>query len=214
MPGGILAATIMAIRSDRARVPLAGVAVAGVVAGHTLTYIVAVRQPGHRDAILNETGHSYWTGAVAAAIVLGVLAVTALGIRVARGAREPRDPHRFARVAPILAVGQVVAYAAIELVERILTHVPFSALLDHHELLPVGVAIQVGIALAGALALCLIARTIRLVAEALRDPRRRHEAPTWTPAAAWNPPVLRSRALRGAWGLRGPPAVAGATASR
>jgi hypothetical protein len=179
-------------------------AVAGVVAAHALTYVVAVRQPVHRESILIESGHSYWTSAVAIAIVLGVFGVAALGIRVVRGLHEQPDPHRWTRVAPILAVVQVLAYFGIEVVERVLSRASVAELFDHHEILFTGAALQVATALLGALVLHLLSRTIRLVAEALRS-RQPQDSPAVSSIAPRTAVLVRSSALRCAWGLRGPP---------
>lgn len=184
-----------------ASLPVAGTAIAGVVAGHAITYIVAVRQPGHRSDILHSTGHSYWTAAIAIAMVVGLLGAAAAGLHVLRG-----RPVAGRLLVTRLAVVQMISYAAIEALERVLAGVPLGDLLDHHDLLPIGIAIQLAVAIAGALALSLLARTVRLVAGALRQRRRRHTHRDRgaAPVAA---PVHRTRAGRGAWGLRGPPAT-------
>src|SRR5215211_2412445 len=71
----------MDVRGLARRLPLAGAAVAGAVAGHGLAYALAVPEPGRRLAVLAGSGHTYWSAAIAAAIVLGL---ASLGATLAR----------------------------------------------------------------------------------------------------------------------------------
>ena len=75
------------------RLPLTGVAVTGAVVGHTLAYAVAVPQPGARLVLLATTGHTYWSTAIAVAVVCGLASVASSLIRQFRAgllaARRP-----------------------------------------------------------------------------------------------------------------------------
>jgi hypothetical protein len=77
------------------RLPLTGVAVTGAVVGHTLAYAVAVPQPGARLVLLARTGHTYWSTAIAVAVVCGLASVVSSLIRQFRAgllaARRPRE---------------------------------------------------------------------------------------------------------------------------
>ena len=65
----------MELRGLARRLPLAGAAVAGAVVGHGLAYALAVPEPGRRLALLAGSGHAYWSAAIAAAIVLGLVSL-------------------------------------------------------------------------------------------------------------------------------------------
>src|SRR5829696_9425508 len=80
----------MELRGLARRLPLAGAAVAGAVAGHGLAYALAVPAPGRRLAVLAGSGHAYWSAAIAAAIVLGL---ASLGATLARSFRAGLRPE-------------------------------------------------------------------------------------------------------------------------
>jgi hypothetical protein len=87
-------------RSPIRRLPLAGAGVAGAAVGHSIAYLIVAPQGRARAALLAGTGHGYWSTAVAAEIVLGLLAlVTFLARRLTaacgRGAaRAATNPGR------------------------------------------------------------------------------------------------------------------------
>jgi hypothetical protein len=128
-----------------------GVAAAGLLLGHWLTYLLDV--PSHaRDQVLQATGHGYLTtaGRMAAVTAAASLAIVFLG-RLTR--REPGAP--FIAIAGRLAAVQISAFVAMEVLERL------SAGATMHDLttiLPVGVAAQAVVALAGAWLLQLVLR--------------------------------------------------------
>ena len=61
------------MRASRLRI-LLGVAMAGVVVGHSLAYFTALPNAGARAELLARTGHSYWTGAVLLALAVSAVA--------------------------------------------------------------------------------------------------------------------------------------------
>ena len=92
------------------RLPLAGAAVAGAVVGHGLAYALAVPEPGRRLAVLAGSGHAYWSAAIAAAIVLGLVSL---------GATLALDTEiRFRSVAERAAFTSDLADAVTTLVSR------------------------------------------------------------------------------------------------
>jgi hypothetical protein len=194
------------MRGSRLRI-LFGVAMAGVVVGHTLAYFAALPNASARAELLARTGHSYWTGAV-----LLALAVSAVAF-----ARHLRDHVRFPLtglsdgataqnhllVALWLAVIQVSAYAVIEVTERLASGYPIQQMF--HSALPlIGVAVQVLVACASTLLLRLLAR----VAEALAGTLARRSAPSPSPrlwAPGDDPHAIAQRLLWAACRGRAPP---------
>lgn len=126
-----------------------GVAAAGLLLGHWLTYLLDVPSHG-RDQVLRATGHGYLTtaGRMAAVAAAASLAIVFLG-RLTR--REPGAP--IIAVAGRLAAVQISAFVAMEILERLGAGAPMH---DLTTILPVGVAVQAGVALAGAWLLRLV----------------------------------------------------------
>ena len=98
---------------DRRQTPallLLATAWAGAVAGHTLTYLLAVPAAGARDALLASTGHDYWSAAVAVAVALGVASAGGVVVRHFRGGlrgERTMDLHGVPRLAILLGSLQV-----------------------------------------------------------------------------------------------------------
>ena len=189
------------------RLPLAGAAVAGAVAGHGLAYALAVPEPGRRLAVLAGSGHTYWSAAIAAAIVLGLASLGATLVRHFRaglrtGGRPAGEPP--GRLTARLALLQVTIYLVQELIERAAAGVPLVGPVDGRLLLT-GIAVQLLVAGALALGLAWAGRVAEVVGRALR--RRRLLRPDPRPAgissAGWvRPAILLAAGL----GERGPPA--------
>jgi hypothetical protein len=195
------------MRASRLRI-LLGVAMAGVVVGHSLAYFTALPNASARAELLARTGHSYWHGAV-----LLALAVSAVAF-----ARHVRDHVRFSLtegaagqsyllVAVWLAVVQVSAYAVIEVTERLASGYPIQQMF--HSALPlIGVAIQVLVACASTLLLRLLARAAEVLAGALARTRAASPPPLlWAPGS--DPHLLTQRLLWAACRGRAPPIPTG-----
>ena len=101
-----------------------------------------------------------------------------------------------------LAVLQVAAFSAMEILERIASHAPVAGIFGHGVFL-LGVAVQFLVACAGALVLVWFGRAAERLGRALRGESigiRGAFVPSWTfGTPLWAHPVV------GAWGLRGPP---------
>jgi hypothetical protein len=190
------------------RLPLAGAAVAGAMVGHAVAYALAVPEPGRRLAVLASSGHAYWSAAIAAAIVLGLLSLAATVARHFRaglgtGSRQAGEP--LGRLAGRLALLQVTIYLVQELIERAAAGVPLGGPVDGRLLLT-GVGVQLLVALALALGLAWAGRVAEGAGRALR--RRRPHRPDPGPArllpTAWvRPAILLAAGLGG----RAPPAL-------
>jgi hypothetical protein len=199
----------MRLRGVARRLPLAGAAVAGAVAGHGLAYALAVPQPGPRLALLAGSGHQYWSAAIAAAIVLGL---GSLGATLARsfraglrpGGRPAGEPP--GRLAARLALLQVTIYLVQELIERLAAGVPLWGPVDGRLLLT-GVTVQLLVAAGLALALAWAGRVAEVAGRALRRrraarPGRGHRRPR--PTGWVRPAILLAAGLGG----RAPPVLA------
>jgi hypothetical protein len=186
LPARAAYALAMDPRGLARRLPLAGAAVAGAVLGHGLAYALAVPEPGRRLAVLAGSGHAYWSAAIATAIVLGL---ASLGATLARhfraglrpGGRPAGEP--LGRLAGRLALLQVTIYLVQELIERAAAGVPLGGPVDGRLLLT-GIAVQLLVASALALALAWAGRVAEVAGRALRrrlhrpDPRPARLRPT------------------------------------
>ena len=143
---------------------IAALALSGVAAGHSVAYYLAVPGGGSRQALLARTGHSYWNLAVKVAVLLELAGVLALAIRHFRAGRAGTSPLQlpFGQLAGRLAAMQVAAFTALEATERLRAGAPMGEMFHNH-LLPIGVAIQLVVACAGALLLRWLARAAAAV---------------------------------------------------
>jgi hypothetical protein len=185
--------------------PLAGTAVAGVVLGHWLTYVLAVTDPHVRAEVLAASGHSYWVLAVKVAVVLVFAALGTVLLRHLGGRSRPEETAEepFSWIAARLSVLQVVAFAAMEVTERLVVGAPIAHMLHHHLFL-MGVAVQLLVACAGGLVLLWFSRAADRVADALGRPRLPRQAAVQTVRIEFQTasPV---DPVGGGVGLRGPP---------
>jgi hypothetical protein len=148
--------------------PTFGLAMAGLVLGHVLAYLIAVPDPHQRAFVLQRTGHEYLPALAEAALVLALAGIAAVVIRAfAPGPR--RGSERFPRLAGRLALVQVLAFGGLEVVERIVAGAPLRHLASDH-ILVVGMAVQVVVAVAGAAFLWWLARTSTKLAETIALP--------------------------------------------
>jgi hypothetical protein len=178
-----------------------GVAAGGVLLGHWITYRLASPHAHAREALLARTGHAYLGFVNDLGIALTVAAVAAVFL----GHLTQRDhpPAGVGRWFLRLAGFQVGAFLAMEVLERVSSGAPLADLM-HHGLLPWGVAVQVAVALAGAVAVRLLLRAAGRLQEIFAAPApipafavvARLVASTSVPAARPTPLAA---------GIRGPP---------
>jgi hypothetical protein len=187
------------------RLPLAGAAVAGAVVGHGLAYALAVPEPGRRLAVLAGSGHAYWSAAIAAAIVLGLVSLVATLARsfhagLRPGGRTAAEP--LGRLAGRLALLQVTIYLVQELIERAAAGVPLGGHFNVR-LLVTGIAVQLLVASVLALGLAWAGRVAEVAGRALR--RRLHRLdprPARLRPVGWVRPAIL---LAAGMGGRAPP---------
>ena len=196
----------MRVEGTGRRLPFAAAAVAGAAVGHTLLYLVAVPDTQARTAVLAATGHGYWSVAVAAAIVLGLLSLaTVAGRHLLTGlgrARSPADPDLGA-LAGRLALLQSGIFVVQEVLERLAAGAPLSGLVEQRGMLLNGVLVQVLVAFGVAAVLHLLGRAAEAVGRALRRPGtcRARRVPVHWPAL----PARASRRPGATAAIRAPP---------
>lgn len=131
------------------------IAFAGVFVGHALTYAVLAPIAQTRSQLLASTGHAYLPVAVHAGLVTAVvgLATAFLG-RLGRG--RGASEMSFRGLASRVVSFQFLAFAAIEVAERIAAH---ASLHDLTHVLPVGAVAQMGVGVLVATVIKLVLRT-------------------------------------------------------
>jgi hypothetical protein len=151
---------------------MAGVAFAGVVAGHSLAYFAALPGGVQRDTYLAQTGHSYWHNALVVALVLEVLGLAVVALRSFRAGLRGTLPISLGtrQLAIRLALIQAGGVTALEAAERVASGAGVSGMFAHH-LFVLGMAIQLLVAVAGALLLRWLARAAEALGSALRGRR-------------------------------------------
>ena len=142
--------------------PIFGTAAAGLVLGHALAYLIAIPDPHQRVFALQRTGHAYLPALDQAVLMLVVAGMAAVVVRAF--AHTGDRPERFGRLARVLVVAQTCAFAAQEVLERLVSRAPLGGL-AHDHILVAGIAVQIVVAIVVAGILWLFARTaIRLAA--------------------------------------------------
>lgn len=181
--------------------PVFSSAVLGLVAGHGIAYLIAIPNAQRRADVLQSTGHAYLPLLVEIGLILAVAGAASLVMR-AFGSRGRIRDGSLARTVAVLGALQAGAFVVLEVVERLLTHMPLHELASDH-LLAIGVVVQLGVAVIGALVLRAMARTAARLALMSTAPH------TSRPSGLALIPVVRTLDLRpllvGAVGVRGPP---------
>jgi len=187
---------------------VAALGLAGLGLAHVLEYLALVPDARHRGHVLAATGHQYLSTALGAVGFLAAVAVAAVFLRAfgagaGAGARraEPATGPDWVRLLP---VAQVVAFVAVEVVERIAVG---ASLADLGPVLILGLPLQVLAGIAGGWVLAAAARAGARLARALapRPPfARRRPSPGWRPLADLPPVALLAG---GPPPARGPPSL-------
>jgi hypothetical protein len=189
--------------------PLVGMAVAGVVLGHWLGYLLAVPDAAIRAEVLSQSGHGYWLFAVKLAVILGVTGLAtvfarALGLLIRPHSDVDGEDDSFSTVAARLVGLQVLGFAGMEVTERLAAGAPVASLLQHDAFL-IGVLVQILVAGIGALLLLRFAREAERVALALVGARSSLPRPPVGAALPTETNAFRHLVVAGSVGVRGPP---------
>lgn len=137
-----------------------GVAGGGLVLGHWLAYAIGSPDATARDELLATTGHGYLPYATQVAMLAATTAI--VGLFAARLAGRRATGRSFGADVAGLAALQSVAFVALEASERLLSGAPLHDM-THTPLLAVGLAVQLVVAAAGALALRLTERAAEVI---------------------------------------------------
>lgn len=176
----------------------------GAFLAHGLTYLLALINSAERQTLLQQTGHSYSGFAAPAAVVFGVFSAVVLVGRHLRPQQRSFRRQTLFHSAFSLAAVQVLLFTAIEVGERLISGAPLGGLLAHG-VFPLGLVIQVLVALGLALLLRGLSAVAELLALRLGCLTTLRSSRVWLlPRAPSRPTVLL---LSGAWGLRGPPSA-------
>lgn len=190
----------MSPRSAR-RIAFLGLALAGTLVGHSLTYVLAIRSVAHRGEHLARAGHSYWGAAVWVASAVVACGVVALVLSAFRRHRVSYGgPGTWEAI--ILAATQIGGFLVLEGLERTASGAGFGDLVSH-DLMALGILVQALVAMVGALLLRWLMRAAGLLASIAEQLPRA----TIIPSAPPGPAALRAVMPGGGWGLRGPPRV-------
>ncbi len=184
----------------RRRLATLGVAVGGVLTGHWLTYQV-VSPGGHaRTTLLRLTGHAYLGFANDIALILALSAFAALFVGQLSAATDSAGAGDITRR---VVAFQVSAFLLMEVLERLTAGASLGELVGAG-VLPVGIAMQVAVALIVAASIRWLLRVAERIAAVLPGPAA---PPRAVGVIRVIPrPVFRAtpRHLSAA-GLRGPP---------
>jgi hypothetical protein len=196
----------MSLRRSARHLWLVATAWTGVVLGHAITYVLTVPQAAPRDALLASTGHSYWSAAVAAAIVLGLGSAAWDAarnfLRGLDGGRKAAGRDTLAGLALRLALLQSGIFVVQETLERLQAGSPLHGLVAQHILL-VGIPLQILVALVGAALLVWLGRAAEAAGRILRStpiPR-----PALAVARVYDDRAPHGRHVAGVVGIRAPP---------
>jgi hypothetical protein len=136
----------------RTRIGLGLLSIAGMTAGHYLSYWFVAPDSHHRDELLEATGHA----GESPFVVLSIAALLATCIAVF-GGRTPKRPARMLSTVLRLAAMQTVAFLVVEAIERASQGTP---LLEaaREPVVWLGILAQLAVAGAGAALLRLLQR--------------------------------------------------------
>ena len=153
------------------RVRTLALAVTGVVIGHSLAYGAAAPRQVSRTALLQATGHAYWSTAVLGAALGGLWFAIDHAVRLFRaGRRAIPTPASPADLTLQLRVLQITLFVALEIGERVAAGVPLSTILGHRVFL-LGIAFQLVIAPLLAALIGMLGAAARAAGQAARGER-------------------------------------------
>lgn len=187
---------------------LAALGTAGVVAGHTLAYIVLEPDGHHRASLLHETGHAYWHAALVVGLVAAAASITGHAFAQFRAVRRRGSAaESITRAGVRLGAFQLIMYGLMEAVERSVAHEPVTSMFSHH-LFVIGVVFQIVVAILFVQVLRFVGRAAVAIAKKLApaQPARRSRVAARYPALA--PLVCSLSAWSRPGPSRAPPAAA------
>ena len=191
------------IAAGRVAFWLGGLAAFGIVAAHCLAYILVAPEGDERALLMDATGHRFWGLVFAVALGAGVAGLSGVLVRLLQpSTTQQRKVNPFAFGAPRLMALQIGGFALLEATERILMGAGAHAILE--PVVVVGLILQVVVALASALILCLLTKTLHALLSGTSFPSAKAAGivPRFAPTR-WLQPALTPGTGAGTW--RGPP---------
>lgn len=189
----------------RSRFTFVLVALAGLLAGHSASYLVVAPDPHEREALLALTGHSqhgaFGTLALAAAFA-GLIGLVMQRVRT-HCAAEPGVSR--ARVAVLLWAAQTVGFVVLETWERGHGFAGAGDLAGEPAFL-IGLVAQAVVALVATALVVLVRATVDALLRLFAAPPVDGAAPVFPCNAAV---IAPASVARSAWNVRGPPSPAG-----
>ena len=139
-----------------------GLAFAGALAGHAITYAWLVPQAAQRASVLHATGHAYLAQVDGLAMVVGFISLAVVFLRrlMSPSGREVS----FASLVGRIASFQVLAFATMEVTERVRVS---GSLSDLARILPAGTLVEIAVALVVATVLRVVLRAASVAAETI-----------------------------------------------
>ncbi len=181
----------------RTKLWMSGLGSAGVAFSHLIAYRLGHTDPVERLHVLNDTGHNYLPGFVTVSMFLAVLGLVFFAARRFFSSSDSKVPLMETAIA-LFAI-QAIGFFGLELAERFLSGNGIS--LAGSPVL-IALAVQLVLALGGALVAKLLAKVVDVVRKRLASPKHRHASSTFSSRAVLIP---ARPLLSGGRGLRGPP---------
>lgn len=153
---------------------------------HAVDFLVVYRADPEREYRLAATGHGYWPVAVVMALFAGLSALAGaasrggargLGLRLGATATESPAPRSIAGDIARLAATQMVLFATVEVLERIVAGVAPATLVQAPEFL-VGLVLQVVVAAVAVVILLVVERVSEKVVRGVASTARRRPSPS------------------------------------
>jgi hypothetical protein len=182
---------------------LGGLAAFGIVAAHCLAYILIAPEGDERALLMDATGHQFWGLVFALALGAGMAGLSGVLVKFLRPSNaQHRKVNLFAFAGPRLVALQVGGFVLLEATERVFMGAGAHAILE--PVVIVGLAVQVAVALAAAVILCLLTKTLHalLSGSSLPSVKAARILPRFA-STRWFQPSLAPGT--GAGTLRGPP---------
>lgn len=139
---------------------LGGIGLLGALTGHLVGYWAAHPEQGGRHEVLEASGHGYFDMAMAVALAAALMALVGQAVMGYRGESQTRS--RWA-TAVDLAVTQISVFVSVEIAERALNGASLN--IFGEPALWLGLSLQVGIAVLGAMLLTAVRKAGSLLAK-------------------------------------------------
>jgi hypothetical protein len=141
---------------------LGGMAAGGVVASHSLAYLLASPDPHSRAELLEATGHDDFGVVIALALGVLVAGLSRFASGRAWAQTNTRASDLYALTVPRLLALQLGGFVTLEMIERVLMGLTPLHIVSEPAVL-IGLLLQAGAALIGAGLLILFAKTLESV---------------------------------------------------